>query len=83
MMKRTMILAAIAVTGTAVAALAHSGATGVVKDRMEAMKAMGDAVKTVTPMMRGEAEYDEPGPDEHQAQQQQMQDAMQNMPIQI
>ena len=58
MMKRTMILAAIAVTGTAVAALAPSGATGVVKDRMEAMKAMGDAVKTVTPMMRGEAEYD-------------------------
>jgi hypothetical protein len=29
----------------------------------------------------GEAEYDEPEPDEHQAQQ--MQDAMQNMPIQI
>lgn len=57
-MKRTTILAAIAVTGTAVAALAHSGATGVVKERMEAMKAMGDAVKAVTPMMQGEVAYD-------------------------
>jgi len=57
-MKRTTILAAIAVTGTAAAALAHGGATGVVKERMEAMMAMGDAVKTVTPMMQGEAEYE-------------------------
>lgn len=57
-MKRATILAAIAVTGMAAAALAHSGATGIVKERMEAMKAMGDAVKAVTPMMQGEAEYD-------------------------
>ena len=31
----------------------------------------------------GEAEYDEPGPDERQARAQQMQEAVQNMPIQI
>ncbi|SHI46173.1 Cytochrome c556 [Palleronia salina] len=57
-MKITTTLAAIAMTGTAVAALAHSGATGIVKERMDAMKAMGDAVKSVAPMMRGEMDYD-------------------------
>lgn len=57
-MKRTTFLAAIVVTGTAATAFAHSGATGIVKERMVAMKAMGDAVKTVTPMMQGEAEYE-------------------------
>ena len=31
----------------------------------------------------GEAEYDEPGPDERQARAQQMQEAVQNMPIEI
>ena len=40
------------------AALAHTGATGVVLERMEGMKAMGDAVQAVAPMMRGEREYD-------------------------
>lgn len=58
MMKSKTTLAAIAFTGTAVAALAHSGATGIVKERMDAMKAMGEAVKTVTPMMQGEVAYD-------------------------
>ncbi|SEM80802.1 c-type cytochrome [Palleronia pelagia] len=57
-MKITTTLAAIAMTGTTVAALAHSGATGIVKERMDGMKAMGDAVKSVAPMMRGEMEYD-------------------------
>ncbi len=57
-MRKTTILAAIAATGTAVAAFAHSGATGIVKERMDAMVAMGDAVKSVAPMMRGEAAYD-------------------------
>ncbi|MDF1718670.1 MAG: cytochrome c [Antarcticimicrobium sp.] len=41
-----------------VAALAHSGATGVVKDRMGAMKEMKEAVKSVAPMMSGTAAYD-------------------------
>lgn len=36
---------------------AHSGATGVVKERMDGMMAMGKAVKEITPMMRGKAEY--------------------------
>ena len=38
--------------GVASAALAHSGATGLVKERMVAMSAMGDAIKSVAPMMR-------------------------------
>ncbi len=40
------------------AVLAHSGATGIVKERMEGMMAMGDAVEAVTPMMRGEGPVD-------------------------
>lgn len=57
-MKTAIHLATIVATGTAVAAFAHSGATGVVKERMDAMKAMAEAVEAVSPMMRGEAEYD-------------------------
>ena len=57
-MKKTAITAGILIAGTTVAALAHGGATGIVKERMDAMLAMGKAVKTVTPMMSGAAEYD-------------------------
>lgn len=51
----TIVLAS-ALAGAA--ALAHTGATGIVLERMEGMKAMGDAVRAVAPMMRGEADYD-------------------------
>lgn len=44
--------------GFAMSALAHSGATGVVKERMDAMKGMQEAVKTITPMFSGQANYD-------------------------
>jgi len=59
----TMKIYKIAATAVAVAllgaaAFAHSGATGVVKQRMEGMGAMGKAVKMVAPMMRGEIAYD-------------------------
>lgn len=40
------------------AAYAHGGATGIVKERMEAMDVMGDVVKTLSAMMRGETAYD-------------------------
>jgi len=40
------------------AAHAHGGATGIVRERMEAMEAMGDAVKTLAAMMSGETDYD-------------------------
>ncbi|CTQ47626.1 c-type cytochrome [Roseibium aggregatum] len=42
----------------AVAAYAHGGASGVVKERMDAMGAMGDTMKFLSAMMRGEKEYD-------------------------
>ena len=39
-------------------AQAHSNATGVVKERMEAMKAIGKATKSIVAMMRGKQDYD-------------------------
>ena len=39
-------------------AFAHGGATGVVKERMDGMAAMQEAVKSITPIMRGQTEYD-------------------------
>ncbi len=37
---------------------AHGGATGVVKERMDGMGVMKEAMKVLTPMMRGQVEYD-------------------------
>ena len=42
----------------AAGALAHSGAKGVVKERMMGMGVMGEAVKTLAPMMQGQTPYD-------------------------
>jgi len=53
-----LMIAGLCATGLAAGAWAHSGAMGVVKERMDAMKAMGDAVKRIKPMMSGEAVYD-------------------------
>lgn len=49
------IFAALALT--AGAALAHEGATGIVKERMDAMSAIAKAMKSMGPMMKG-APYD-------------------------
>lgn len=57
-MKNTGLITAALVAGLTTAALAHNGATGIVKERMDAMVAMGKAVKQITPMMSGEAPYD-------------------------
>ncbi len=51
-------ITAIAISGVGLAALAHSGATGVMKERMDAMGEMGDAMKRLAPMMRGQTGYD-------------------------
>lgn len=37
---------------------AHEGASGVIKERMDAMKAMAGAMKTVGGMVKGETQYD-------------------------
>lgn len=57
MIKKT-ILIAVATSSVAVTALAHGGATGIVKTRMDAMMALGASVKAVAPMMRREIPYD-------------------------
>ena len=56
---KQLVLGGAAIASFSVTAFAHSGATGVVKERMDAMKTMGDAVKRIKPMMSGEAAYDE------------------------
>ena len=42
----------------AVAALAHSGATGIVLERMNGMTAMRDIIGELAPMRQGEVRYD-------------------------
>ncbi len=55
--KTFFVAVALSVTG-AVGALAHGGATGVVKERMDAMTEMSNVIKALTPMMRGQSAYD-------------------------
>jgi cytochrome c556 len=57
-MKPTGIITSAVLVGVASAALAHSGATGIVKERMDAMSVLSKAVKQVAPMMSGETAYD-------------------------
>lgn len=57
MRKSTLAFSAIAsILGAA--ALAHSGATGVVKERMDGMIALGGVVKELNPMMRAQTPFD-------------------------
>ncbi|MCA0871411.1 cytochrome c [Seohaeicola saemankumensis] len=56
-MKTTFLISALIAGSTAVAALAHGGATGIVKNRMDAMSNMGKVIKAVSPMMQGTAAY--------------------------
>lgn len=51
------ISGALIVAGVA-GAIAHGGATGIVKERMDAMSSMGKVVKSLSAMMRGETDYD-------------------------
>lgn len=46
------------VAATVVTAFAHSGATGIVKKRMDAMSDMGKATESLTKIMRGKQAYD-------------------------
>ncbi|MPY69614.1 MAG: hypothetical protein GEU92_05975 [Alphaproteobacteria bacterium] len=56
--RRTAAVAATLCLATSAAALAHSGATGIVKQRMEAMKDMAAAMKSLGEMTRGKATFD-------------------------
>lgn len=57
-MFRKTTITGLAIASLTAAAFAHTDATGVVKERMDAMKAMQDAIKTIKPMMTGDAPYD-------------------------
>lgn len=54
---RTLILALTATTIAVGAAFAHGGATGIVKQRMDGMMAMGKALGAIADMFKGVAPY--------------------------
>ena len=56
-MKKTTLLLSLAAVSAASLVWAHGGATGIVKERMDGMVAMSKATKAITPMMRGNVEY--------------------------
>lgn len=58
MKTRTILVAGVMAAVAGATALAHGGATGVIKERMDAMGTMKKAVKSLTTVMRGEASYD-------------------------
>lgn len=55
---KTVTLGALAALTISVSALAHGGASGIVKQRMDAMSSMGDSVKKLVPVMQGKLPYD-------------------------
>lgn len=57
-MRKTTITLTVLATFAAGIALAHGGAKGIVKERMDAMAAMQKATKAITPIMRGAVTYD-------------------------
>ena len=58
-MKRYTILPTfLAVLGLPVLALAHSGATGIVKERMEVMEDVGAVMKELGAMVKGDTAFD-------------------------
>jgi cytochrome c556 len=67
-MQMKISAAALAVVAvTTVAALAHGGATGVVKQRMDAMGHMGKATEALTKIMRGQQPYNAETVESHAA----------------
>jgi len=65
LMKLTTIIFAGAIfTGAAVGALAHGDATGIVKERMHGMMAMGKALGSVADMFKGKTKFNAQGVEE-------------------
>jgi len=58
MRTRAILIAGAMMIATGGLAFAHGGATGIVKELMDAMTDMKNAVKTLTAIMRGETAYD-------------------------
>lgn len=55
---KPILIASAAVVVASAAAFAHSGATGVVKERMDQMKAVAASMKTIGGMIKGATAYD-------------------------
>jgi len=55
---KIVIVTAAVIAASAITAAAHGGATGVVKERMEAMTAISKAMKSLSTLMRGEVPFD-------------------------
>ena len=55
-MTRVFLLLGLVLAGSF--AVAHQGAMGIVKERMDGMKAIGAAVKSIAPMMTGKSDFD-------------------------
>lgn len=51
-----LAVAALLVSGTLT--LAHEGATGIIKDRMDHMKTIKETMKVLAPLMKGDVTYD-------------------------
>ena len=56
-MKKTTLLLSLIAVSAASFVWAHGSATGIVMERMDGMVAMSKATKAITPMMRGNVEY--------------------------
>lgn len=56
-MKSRFVLSALALSLTT-AAIAHQGASGIVKERMDSMGVIASGIKAIAPMMRGATEID-------------------------
>ncbi len=55
---RMTAFAALAIAAVSAAAVAHQGATGMVMQRMEAMKEISASMKTIAAMVKGEQPFD-------------------------
>ena len=58
LLRVTAVAAAIALSLLSAGVWAHSGASGIIKERMEAMKSMGAAMKATGAMISGKQAYD-------------------------
>ncbi len=52
------ILFGICLLGITLSSIAHKGATGIIKQRMDVMSEMGDAMKLIGDMVKGKTAYD-------------------------
>jgi len=57
-MKKVVFIISLLFVGSSALVFAHGGATGVVKERMDLMVSLKDAIRNLKPLFRGKEEYD-------------------------